>query len=113
LPEDSPYQIDVVWLRNDILDVAIEVQVGGNETEAKDRLVHARRFGARKIAVVCVPEAVARLRSLCRYEPELKNWLQIWSIAKIYEMYLGGREFFSLFRPFELQEWSEQITEVT
>jgi len=46
VPEDSPYQIDVVWLRNEILDVAIEVQVGGNETEAKDRLVHARRFGA-------------------------------------------------------------------
>lgn len=112
VPEDSPYEIDVVWLRNDILDVAIEVQVGGNETEAKDRLLHARRFGARKIAVVSIPEAVPRLRSLCRYEPELKNWLQIWSVGKVYQMYLGGKDFFSLFRPFERQQWSDQITEV-
>lgn len=112
VPEDSPYQIDVVWLRSDILDVAIEVQVGGNETEAKDRLIHARRFGARKILVVSIPESIPRLRSLCRYEPELKNWLQIWSVTRIYQMYLGGKEFFALFRPFERQQWSEQITEV-
>lgn len=113
VPEDSPYEIDVVWLRNDILDVAIEVQVGGNETEAKDRLIHARRFGARKIVVVSIPESVSRLRSLCRYEPELKNWLQIWSVDKVYQMYIEGKEFFSLFRPFERQQWSEEITEVT
>lgn len=112
VPEDSPYEIDVVWLRNDILDVAIEVQVGGNETEAKDRLAHARRFGARKIVVVSIPESLPRLRSVFRYESELKNWLQIWAVAKVYQMYLGGKEFYSLFRPFEQQQWSEQVTEV-
>lgn len=62
---DSPYEIDVVWLRNDMVDVAIEVQVRGKETEAKDRLIHAKRFGARKIIVVSVPESVSRLKSLC------------------------------------------------
>jgi hypothetical protein len=109
---DSPYAIDVVWLRNDLLDVAIEVQVGGNEAEAKDRLTHARRFGARKVVVVSAPKSVPRLRSLCRYEPELKHWLEIWSIKKAYEMYLAGQQFYSLFRSFERQQWTEEITQV-
>ena len=41
VPPDSPYQIDVVWLDRDLLELAVEVQIGGNQTEAKDRLVHA------------------------------------------------------------------------
>lgn len=109
---DSPYSIDIVWLRNDLLDVAIEVQVGGNAAEAKDRLIHARRFGARKVIVVSAPKSVTRLKNLCRYEPELKNWLEIWSVRNTYEMYLAGERFFSLFRPFERQQWTEEITEM-
>lgn len=109
---DSPYQIDVVWLRNQLPDVAIEVQIGGNETEAKDRLVHARRFGARKVVAVSAPESIPRLKSLCRYEPDLKNWLEIWSVQKVYEMYRSGRQFFKLFKPFETQKWTEEIEEV-
>lgn len=109
---DSPYEVDVVWLRNDLLDVAVEVQVGGNEAEAKDRLILARRFGARKIIVVSASKSIPRLRSICRYEPDLKNWLEVWSIAKVYEMFLAGRQFFELFRPFEKQEWSEEIREI-
>lgn len=109
---DSPYQLDVAWLRNDLLEVVDEVQLGGNETEAKDRLVHARRFGARKLIVVSGAESLARLKSICRHEPELKNWLQIWSVPKVYQMYLSGREFFELFRPFEKHQWSDEIVEV-
>jgi hypothetical protein len=111
VPPDSPYQIDVVWLDRDLLEVAIEVQIGGNETEAKDRLVHAKRFGSRKIIVVSTPESIKRLKSLCRYEPDLKNWLEIWSIPKVYQMYLSGRQFFELFCPFDKQQWSEEIRE--
>ena len=109
---ESPYEIDVVWLRNDLLDVAVEVQVSGSEAEAKDRLIHARRFGARKIVVVSTPKSIPRLKSICRYEPDLKNWLEVWSFGKVYRMFLAGREFFELFRPFERQEWSEEIREV-
>ncbi len=109
---DSPYQLDIAWLRNDLLEVATEVQVGGNETEAKDRLTHARRFGARKLVVVAGSESVGRLKAICRHEPELKNWLQIWGIAKVYDMFLAGRGFFELFRPFERQEWSDEIREI-
>jgi hypothetical protein len=109
---DSPYQLDVVWLDRGLMEVAVEVQVGGNETEAKDRLVLARRFGARKIIVVSMPDGINRLKNLCRYEPELKNWLEIWSVPKVYEMYLSGRKFFELFRPFERQQWTEEINEI-
>lgn len=109
---DSPYQLDVAWLRNDLLEVAVEVQVGGSETEAKDRLIHARRFGARKLIVVSGPESVGRVKSISRHEPDLKNWLQIWGIGKIYQMYVSGREFFDVFRPFEKHRWSEEIVEV-
>lgn len=111
VPPDSPYQIDVVWLDRDLLEVAVEVQVGGSETEAKDRLVHAKRFGVRKVIVVSAPESINRLKNLCRYEPDLKNWLEIWSIPKVYQMYLSGRQFFELFRPFEKQQWAEEIRE--
>jgi hypothetical protein len=112
VPSDSPYEIDVVWLERDLLELAVEVQVGGNETEAKDRLVHAKRFGARKIAVVSKAGSVKRLKEICRYEPDLKNWLEIWSLEKIYRMYLAGQQFFELFHPFEKQQWSAEIREV-
>ncbi|MFQ5791813.1 MAG: hypothetical protein ACE5JI_15175 [Acidobacteriota bacterium] len=108
---DSPYQLDAAWLRNDLLEVAAEVQIGGSEAEAKDRLIHARRFGARKVIVVSGPESIARLKSICRHEPELKNWLQIWGVPKLYQMYLSGHDFFELFRPFERQQWAEEVTE--
>jgi hypothetical protein len=113
VPPDSPYQVDVVWLDRDLIELAVEVQVGGNETEAKDRLVHAKRFGARKIVVVSKTESIKRLKEICRYEPDLKNWLEIWSLAKVYRMYLAGQQFFELFQPFEKQQWSPEIREVT
>ena len=103
VPPDSPYQIDVVWLDRDLIGLAVEVQVGGNETEAKDRLVHAKRFGARKIVVVSKTESIKRLKEICRYEPDLKNWLEILSLAKVYRTYLAGQQFFELFQPFEKQ----------
>ncbi len=109
---DSPYSIDIVWLRNDLLDVAVEVQVGGNEAEAKDRLTMARRFGARKVIVVSSAKSVARLRNLVRYEPDLKHWMEIWSVQNVYQMYLADQRFFRLFRPFERQQWTEEVTEM-
>lgn len=107
----SPYIIDAAWLRDEEVEVAIEVHDGGNETEAKDRLRQALRFGARKVVVVSVPSAVARLRSVCRFESELKNWLEIWSINRVYEMYQSGHDFFEDFRPFRRRQRSDEIAE--
>lgn len=69
----SPYAIDLVWLKGGEIDLAIEVHVGGNETEAKDRLRQALRFGARKVVIVSTPNAIPRLQSVCRFEADLKN----------------------------------------
>ncbi len=107
----SPYAIDVVWLKNKEIDLAIEVQDSGNETEAKDRLRQALRFGARKVAVVSSPTSVTRLKNICRFEPDLKNWLEIWSIERIYKMYRSGYEFYSEYRPFYKRQRSDDIAE--
>jgi hypothetical protein len=107
----SPYILDAVWMNDGEIDVAIEVHDGGNETEAKDRLRQALRFGARKVVIVSVPHAVARLRNVCRFEAELKNWLEIWSINRVYAMYRDGDEFFKNFRLFRRRQRSDEIAE--
>jgi hypothetical protein len=107
----SPYFIDIVWLKGEEIDLAAEVHVSGNETEAKDRLRQALRFGARKVMIVSVPSAIPRLRSVCQFEAELKNWLEIWSIARAYTMYRSGYEFFEDFRWFRKRQRVDKITE--
>jgi len=52
---------DVAWLLNDAIHIAIEVQIGGNPTEAKDRLIFAKRFGARKCIIISNSENVERI----------------------------------------------------
>ncbi len=107
----SPYVLDVVWLNGEEVDLAAEVHDGGNETEAKDRLRQALRFGARKVVVVSVPSAIARLRSVCQFEADLKQWLEIWSVARVYRMFRSGREFFEDFQPFRKRQRSENVAE--
>lgn len=107
----SPYAIDIVWLKSGELDLAMEVHDGGNETEAKDRLRQALRFGARKVIIVSIPNAVARLKNVSRFEADLKNWLEIWGIEKVYQMYGNGRKFFDDFRFFRKRQRSDDITE--
>jgi hypothetical protein len=41
---DHAYELDVTWLSGKNPEVAIEIQISGNLTEAKDRLAHARKF---------------------------------------------------------------------
>lgn len=41
---DHAYQLDVAWLSGKNPEIAIEVQISGNLTEAKDRLAQARKF---------------------------------------------------------------------
>jgi hypothetical protein len=107
----SPYELDIVWLNGEEIDLAAEVHVGGNETEAKDRLRQALRFGARKVVVVAVPNAMARLKGVCQFEADLKQWLEVWSVARVYRMYRSGSEFFSDFRSFRKRQRSENVVE--
>ena len=91
--------------------LAVEVHDGGNETEAKDRLRQALRFGCRKVIIASVPNAVARLRSVIHFEADLKNWIEIWSVARVYKMFISGHQFFEEFRPFRKRQRSDDIAE--
>lgn len=33
-----------------------------------------------------------------RHEPELRSWMEAWSIGSVYEMYRAGEKFFHYYR---------------
>ena len=100
IPEHA-YEIDVAWLDGKNPEVAIEIQISGNLTEAKDRLSQARKFNYRKVIIVLRESDLARLNSLMKHEPELRSWMEAWSIGSVYEMYKSGETFFKYYRKFK------------
>ena len=96
-PEHA-YELDVAWLSGKNPEVAIEVQISGNLTEAKDRLAQARKFNYRKVILVITESEMQRLNALMKHEPELRSWMEAWSIGAIYEMYINGETFFHYYR---------------
>jgi len=96
-PEHA-YELDVAWLSGKNPEVAIEIQISGNLTEAKDRLAQARKFNYRKVILVIREAEMPRLNSLMKHEPELRSWMEAWSLGSIYEMYLAGETFFHYYR---------------
>lgn len=97
IPEHA-YELDVAWLNGKNPEIAIEVQISGNLTEAKDRLSHARKFNYRKVIMVLKTKDLTRLNSLMKHEPELRSWMEAWSIGSVYEMYTAGETFFKYYR---------------
>jgi hypothetical protein len=95
---DHAYELDVAWLSGKNPEVAIEIQISGNITEAKDRLAHARKFNYRKVILVILEKELRRLNDILKHEPELRNWLEAWSIGAVYEMYTNGQNFFKYYR---------------
>jgi len=94
---DHAYQLDVAWLSGKNPEVAIEIQISGNLTEAKDRLAQARKFNYRKVIMVLKASDLMRLNLLMRHEPDLRSWMEAWSIGAIYEMYKAGELFFNYY----------------
>ena len=95
---DHAYELDVAWLSGKNPEVAIEIQISGNLTEAKDRLAHARKFNYRKVILVCKRSEMLRLNALMKHEHDLRSWMEAWSIASIYRMYVAGQSFFKYYR---------------
>jgi hypothetical protein len=95
---DHAYELDVAWLSGKNPEVAIEIQIAGNLTEAKDRLAHARKFNYRKVILVCKRSDMLRLNALMKHEPDLRSWMEAWSIGAIYKMYIAGQSFFKYYR---------------
>jgi hypothetical protein len=96
-PEHA-YELDVAWLSAKNPEVAIEVQISGNLTEAKDRLAQARKFNYRKVIMVLREKDLDRLNQIMKHEPDLRSWMEAWSIGAIYEMYNAGETFFKFYR---------------
>lgn len=86
--------------------MAIEVQIGGNPTEAKDRLAQAKNFNFRKLAMISEEKWKHRLEALLKYD-ELRHWIEIWSIGSTYEMYTSGKWFFALYDKLEESRYKE------
>ena len=95
---DHAYELDVAWLSGKNPEVAIEIQISGNLTEAKDRLAQARKFNYRKVIMVLKEQDLKRLNLLMKHEPDLRSWMEAWSIGAVYEMYKSGENFFRYFR---------------
>ena len=95
---DHAYELDVAWLSGKNPEVAVEIQISGNLTEAKDRLAQARKFNYRKVIMVLREQDLKRLNLLMRHEPDLRSWMEAWSIGAVYEMYKSGEKFFWYFR---------------
>jgi len=95
---DHAYELDVAWLSGKNPEVAIEIQISGYITEAKDRLAQARKFNYRKVIIVLKEQDLKRLNSIMKHEPDLRSWMEAWSIGSIYEMYQAGGKFFKYFR---------------
>jgi len=90
---DHAYELDVAWLKGKNPEIAVEIQISGNLTEAKDRLAHARKFNYRKVVLVVREDEMARLNTLMRHEHDLRCWMEAWSIGSIYEIYMAGEKF--------------------
>ncbi|MBM4432910.1 MAG: hypothetical protein FJ025_02815 [Chloroflexi bacterium] len=106
---DSPYQIDVAWLRNKNPQIAVEIHHGGVLGDALDRLRHARDFNFRKVILVLVePEDQRRALDLLKFDEKLKHVIDLWSMQSVYDMYMACRSFHSLYGKFEQSIWKEQ-----
>jgi len=83
------------------LEIAIEVyQSDENILEIRERLVLAKRLGARKCIIIInlrYKQKLIELKSLFQYENEIKHWLELWSLEKIYIMYINVRKFINRF----------------
>lgn len=105
---DHAYELDVAWLSGKNPEVAIEIQISGNITEAKDRLAQARKFNYRKVIVVLKEQDLKRLNLIMKHEPDLRSWMEAWSIGSIYEMYQAGGKFFKYFRKLKESIYKEK-----
>jgi predicted RNA-binding protein len=91
---DHAYELDVAWLSGKNPEVAIEIQISGNLTEAKDRLAQARKFNYRKVIMILKSCDLRRINLIMRHEPDLRSWMEVWSVGSVYEMYKAGEIFF-------------------
>lgn len=89
-------ELDVAWLRGKNPEVAIEIQIGGNIIEAKDKLAQARKFNYRKVIMVTEESQLPRLNDIVKFD-ELIDWMDAWSIQAVYKLYTAGMSFLGFY----------------
>lgn len=89
-------ELDVAWLQGKNPEVAIEIQIGGNIVEAKDKLAQARKFNYRKVIMVTEESQLPRLNAIVKFD-ELIDWMDAWSIQAVYKLYTAGMSFLGLY----------------
>lgn len=89
-------ELDVAWLDKRSPEIAIEVQIGGNLVEAKDKLAQAKKFNYRKVMMVIEQAQLARLNAIIKFD-ELADWMEAWSIQAVYRLYTAGMSFLDLY----------------
>lgn len=89
-------ELDVAWLNQRSPEIAIEVQIGGNLTEAKDKLTQAKKFNYRKVIMVIEQAQLPRLNDIIKFD-ELVDWMEAWSIQAMYQLYTSGISFLDLY----------------
>ena len=113
--QDSPYQIDVVWLQNRNPQIAVEIHHGGVLGDALRRLSHARDFNFRKVILVVVePEDYKRALDLLKFDEKLKHVIDLWSTRSVLDMYVSCISFYRLYNKFEESLYKQEPdTELT
>jgi predicted RNA-binding protein len=89
-------ELDVAWLDKRSPEIAIEVQIGGNVIEAKDKLAQARKFNYRKVIMVIEQAQMPRLNAVIKFD-DLVDWMEAWSIQAVYQLYTAGMSFLDLY----------------
>ena len=89
-------ELDVAWLDKRSPEIAVEVQIGGNVIEAKDKLAQARKFNYRKVIMVIEQDQMPRLNAIVRFD-DLVDWMEAWSIQAVYRLYTSGISFLDLY----------------
>lgn len=101
-------ELDVAWLKGKNPQVAIEVQIGGNITEAVQKLREAKNFNYRKVIIVTEESQIDDLNKEVKFDPTFKNWLEAWSIVSVFRLYTSGRSFFNLYEKLEESRYKEK-----
>jgi hypothetical protein len=89
-------ELDVAWLDKKSPEIAIEIQIGGNIVEAKDKLAQSRKFNYRKVIMVIEEEQLKRLNAIIKFD-DLIDWMEAWSIQAVYRLYTDGMSFLDLY----------------
>jgi hypothetical protein len=99
---DSPFSLDVAWLKDENPQIAVQIQDTENIDEALARLRHASHFEFRKAVLVVVnPQDMGRVSEMLSSDGNLCHWVDVWTAESVNKMYSDCTSFFGMCDRFE------------